>query len=129
LTTLREPAGRRSGSGEGSLRGLSRLLVPRMLAAGSLVTSATAFRVGASWLVLLVERTPILMRLAVQASVGGAETGKAQVAFRDDLIALARDSAEVSWRELRRGVDDLDAFTRPDDEPAVRPHRPYRVKP
>jgi uncharacterized protein YjiS (DUF1127 family) len=108
---------------------LSRLLVPRMLATGSFVTSATAFRVGAAWLELWLERTPILVRLAVRASLGGAQTGKAQAAFRDDLMALARDSAEVSWRELRRGVNDLDALTRPDDEPAARPHRPYRVKP
>jgi hypothetical protein len=100
-----------------------------MLATGSLVTSATAFRVGAGCLELLVERTPPLMRLAVEASLGGAGTAKAQAAFRDDLIALARDSAEVSWRELRRGVDDLDAFTRPDDQPGARPHRPWRVKP
>jgi hypothetical protein len=100
-----------------------------MLATGSLVTSATAFRVGAGCLELFVERTPPLVRHAVRASVGGADTGKAQAAFRDDLIALARDWAEVSWREMRRGVDDLDAFTRPDDEPPVRPHRPYRVKP
>jgi hypothetical protein len=100
-----------------------------MLATGSLVASATAFRVGAGCLELLVERTPLLVRLAVQASAGGAGTGKAQAAFRDDLLALARDSAEVSWRELRRGVDDLDAFTRPEEEQAERPHRPYRVKP
>jgi hypothetical protein len=53
---------------------------------------------------------------------------KAQAAFRDDLIALARDSAELSWRELRRGVDELDAFTRPHEEPGGRPQRPYRVK-
>jgi hypothetical protein len=100
-----------------------------MLATSSLVTSATAFRVGASCLELLLERTPPLVRLAAKASAGRAETGTAQAAFRDDLIALARDWAEVSWRELRRGVDDLDAFTRPDEEPAVRPHRPHRVKP
>jgi hypothetical protein len=100
-----------------------------MLATGSLVSSATAFRVGVGCLELLAQRTPLLMRLAVGASVGGAGTGKAQAAFRDDLIALARDSAEVSWRELRRGVDDFDAFTRPGEEPAARPHRPYRVKP
>jgi hypothetical protein len=99
-----------------------------MLTAGSLVTSATAFRVGASCLGLLAERTPPLVRLAVAASFGGAQTQKAQVAFRDDLLALARDSAERSWRELRRGVDDLDAFTRPGNEPGARPQRPYRVK-
>jgi hypothetical protein len=101
-----------------------------MLATGSLVTSATAFRVGASWLELVVERTPPLVTLAVRASVGGAGAGNAQAAFRDDLLALARDSAEASWRELRRGVDDLDAFTRPDEEHDERPpRRPYRVKP
>lgn len=100
-----------------------------MLATASLVTSATAFRMGASYLELLAERSPLLVRLAVRASVGGAGTGKAQAAFRDDFMALAHDTAELSWRELRRGVDDLDAFTRPDEEPAVRPHRPYRVKP
>jgi hypothetical protein len=97
-----------------------------MLATGSLVSSATAFRVGVGCLELWLERAPTLMRLAVQASAG---TGTSQAAFRDDFIALARDAAEVSWREMRRGIDDLDAFTRPDDEPGERPHRPYRVKP
>jgi hypothetical protein len=100
-----------------------------MLAAGSLVTSATAFRVGAGCLELWLERAPPLVRLAAQASLGGAQTGRAQAAFRDDFIALARDSAEVSWREMRRGVHDLDAFTRSDEGPGERPHRPYRVKP
>jgi hypothetical protein len=99
-----------------------------MLATGSLVSSATAFRVAAGQLELLLERTPLLVRQAVAASVSGAGAGKAQAAFRDDFIALARDSAEVSWRELRRGVDDLDAFSRPDEEPGARPHRPHRVK-
>jgi hypothetical protein len=100
-----------------------------MLAAGSLVTSATAFRVGAGCFELWLDRAPGLVKLAAQASLGGPGTGRAQAAFRDDFIALARDAAEVSWRELRRGVDDLDAFTRVGDEPGERPHRPYRVKP
>jgi hypothetical protein len=99
-----------------------------MLAAGSLVTSTTAFRVGAGCLELWLERAPALVRLGAQASLAGEGTGRAQAAFRDDFIALARDSAEVSWRELRRGIHDLDAFTRPDEEPGERPHRPYRVK-
>jgi hypothetical protein len=99
-----------------------------MLTAGSLVSSATAFRIGVSSLELWMQRTPPLARLAVTASLGGDRTRKAQAAFRDDLIALARDSAELSWRELRRGVDELDAFTRPRDEPGARPHRPHRVK-
>jgi hypothetical protein len=99
-----------------------------MLATGSLVSSATAVRVSVGCLGLLVQRTPPLVRNAVRASVGTGN-GRAQAEFRDDLIALARDSAEVSWRELRRGVDALDAYTRPAEEPAVARHsRPYRVK-
>lgn len=106
---------------------MSRLVVPRMLAAGSLVSTTTVIRAGISCLELWAERTPPLVGLAVNASVGGA-TQKAQAAFRDDLLALARESAERSWRELRRGVDDFDALTRPHEEKGVRPHRPYRVK-
>jgi hypothetical protein len=109
---------------------VSRLAVPRILAVGSLVTSATAFRVGVSWLELWAERTPPLLRLGVVAALGGSEGTTAESTFRDDLMALARDSAEASWIEMRRGVDDLDRLTRSDDDqPGVRPHRPYRVKP
>ena len=39
---------------------------------------------------------------------------------RDELIALARESSEIALRELRRGLEDLDTFTRPDEEPAER---------
>jgi hypothetical protein len=86
--------------------------------------------VSASCLQLLADRTPPLVTLAWRASMGGAETPTAQAAFRDELLGLARDSAEASWRELRRGVDDLDRFTRPNADPAApRPRRPYRVKP
>jgi hypothetical protein len=108
---------------------LSRLLVPRMLAAGSLVSSATAFRVGAGCVELWLDRAPTLAGLAVRASVGGDDSGRAQAAFRDDLIAFAGDLAEVSFREMRRGVEQFEAFTRKDDPPGERPHRPYRVKP
>ncbi len=106
---------------------MSRLAVPRMLVTGAFVTSATGVRVGAGCLELLAGRAPHLARRAVGASLGG-ETGMAQAEFRDDLLALARDSAEVSWRELRRGVDELDLLTRPPQE-AAPARRPYRVKP
>jgi hypothetical protein len=99
-----------------------------MLTTGSLVSSSTAFRVAVGCLELLVERAPPLVRLAATASLGGRDMRHAQAAFRDDLIALARDSAECSWRELRRGVDDFDALTRPREESSSRPHRPYRYK-
>jgi hypothetical protein len=100
-----------------------------MLAAGSLISAATAFRVGVGCLELCVERTPPLLGLAASASIGGRDPRRAQAAFRDDLIGLARDSAELSWRELRRGLDQFDVLTRPrDTPPGARPHRPYRVK-
>lgn len=69
------------------------------------------------------------MSLAVQASFG-SDSGTAEATLRDEIVALARDSAELSWREMRRGLDALDASTRPIDEPrSESPHRPYRVKP
>jgi hypothetical protein len=76
---------------------------------------------------LWAKRTPPLVGLAVNASVG-TDVGRAQSEFRDDLIALARETAELSWRELRRAVDDFDEYTRPPQEPGARPHRPARVK-
>jgi hypothetical protein len=101
-----------------------------MVAAGSLVSSATAIRVGLSWAGLWADRTPPLVRLAVLASLDGSEGNKARAEFRDDLLAVARDGAEAAWLEMRRGVDELDAFTRPRDDPppAGRPRRPQRVK-
>jgi hypothetical protein len=99
-----------------------------MLAAGSIVSSATAFRLARGCLDLWAQRTPPLVALAVSASVRGGDAGTAQAAFRDDVLALARDSAEISWRELRRGVADLDALTRPRDDSNAGPLRPHRVK-
>lgn len=106
---------------------MGRMLVPRMLTTGSLVTAATAVRVSATCLGLLAQRTPELVMLGARVSLGTGRTPAAEAAFRDELVALARDSAERSWRELRRGVDELDAFTRPAGGDG--PRRPYRVKP
>lgn len=107
---------------------MSRLVVPRTLAAGSLVTTTTVVRAALSCAELWAERTPPLVGLAVNASIRGDDMPKAQARFRDDLLSLARESAERSWRELRRGVDDLDALTRPGNSTADRPRRPHRVK-
>jgi hypothetical protein len=99
-----------------------------MLATGSWVSYATAFRIGVGCLELWTERAPALMRTALEASLDGSGTSRAQATFRDDLLGLARVSAEISWREVRRGLADFDEFTRPDG-PGERPSRPYRVKP
>jgi hypothetical protein len=100
-----------------------------MLATGSVMTTATALRVGVSALALLADRAPSLVRLAVTASAG-ADNDPAQAAFRDEILALTRDAAEVTWRELRKGIDDLDTFTRPGENHAEQAQRrPHRVKP
>jgi hypothetical protein len=100
-----------------------------MLATGSVMATATAVRVSVSCLALLADRTPPLLRLAVTASAG-ADNDRVEGAFRDELLALTRDAAEATWRELRKGVDDLDAFTRSGENHAAQgQRRPHRVKP
>jgi hypothetical protein len=99
-----------------------------MLATGSLVAAATAARVTTASAALLASRSRKLLRLAAAASAGGGGATQAQAAFRDELLGLVTDASQLSWRELRRGVDALDRMTRPDDRTEV-PARPYRVKP
>ena len=99
-----------------------------MLTTGTLVSSATALRLTRAWVELVADRTPPLARHAVNATVRGDEMPTAQAAFRDEMIALARASAEVSWRELRRGVDEYDALTRGSESTDAQPRRPHRVK-
>jgi hypothetical protein len=94
-----------------------------------MVGATTAFRVGAGCALLLRRRSGPLVSLAVKASFG-SDTGAAEATLREELVALARESAELSWRELRRGVDALDSYTRPIGPPrSDQPFRPYRVKP
>jgi hypothetical protein len=104
---------------------MNLLLVPRILATGSAVGTMTSLRIGTRCASLLARRTPALTSLGLQSTAGDAE---AQARFRDELLALARDSAETSWRQMRRGLDQLDAMTRTAEQ-LPRPSRPYRVKP
>jgi hypothetical protein len=94
-----------------------------MLVTGSAVGALTAARAGSRCLFTVATGTPPLMRTGVRALVGAAP---AQWTFRDDFIALAHDTADICWREARRGLDELDAYTRPARDEG--PERPYRVK-
>lgn len=100
-----------------------------MLATGTVVSAATSFRLGAGNARLLAGRGPKLMRLAATASAGREGAGTAQAAFRDELLGLLTEASELSWRELRRGVDELDWLTRADANGGNPRRRPYRVKP
>jgi hypothetical protein len=80
---------------------------------------------------MLARRAPSLVWLGVKTSPFAPDAAKAQATFRDEAIALARDASELVWRELRRGVDDLDALTRTDPRrhPGRSVRRYHRVKP
>jgi hypothetical protein len=71
---------------------------------------------------------PKLVKLGFESWESKANSGRAQAEFRDELIALARSSSEVALSELRRGVEDLDAFTRPKEEQTAQSKRPYKAK-
>jgi hypothetical protein len=99
-----------------------------MLATGALMGAASVVRAGVGCLGLWSQRMPALIALGEEMGDGGSARGGAAGQFRDELLALARESAEIALRELRRGVDDLDAFTRPDARAPDRTRRRYRAK-
>ena len=96
--------------------------------AGATIGAASLIRTGLGWLELWSERVPSLLQVGAEWRDEGAAARTAEGRFRDELIAIARDSSEIAARELRRGLDDLDAFTRP-EHTADKPSRPYRAKP
>jgi len=87
-------------------------------------TASTGVRIGIGWFALWSRRVPPLVPLALRTVGADAH---AEGILRDEVIAVFRDSAEICWREMRRGVDDIDNATRDRDEFGV-PRRPYRVK-
>jgi hypothetical protein len=99
-----------------------------MFVTGCTMTAATVLRTGVGCLELWSDRAPELFELSARSREGTAGAGKAQSEFRDQLIAVARESSALAVRELRRGLDDLDAFTRPEENPAGRSRRPYKAK-
>jgi hypothetical protein len=100
-----------------------------MFATGWAVGAATMIRTGLGWLALWSERVPPLVSLGEQLREGKPGTDQAVGRFRDELIAIARDSSELAARELRRGLEDLDAFTRDPESGPTDGRRQYKVKP
>jgi hypothetical protein len=91
--------------------------------------AATLFRVGVGCVGLWSEHASSLYSLGAEAREESDHSGQAWGQLRDELIAVARESSELALRELQRGLEDLDDFTRPDEEPSPLPTRPYRAKP
>jgi hypothetical protein len=100
-----------------------------MLAAGALMGTASVVRAGVGCLELWSQRMPALLALGQQMREPELERGGMAGQFRDELLEIARESSEIALRELRRGVDDLDTLTRPDQPAPERQRRPYKAKP
>jgi len=101
----------------------------RLFTTGLAMGAASIFRAGSGCVALWTERASSLARLGAEAREQGEDSGPAWAQLRDELIAVARESSELAVRELQRGLEDLDDFTRPEEEPSPDPTRPYRAKP
>ena len=85
-----------------------------MLVTSAAVGAAGSVRAGAAVSELAVRRTPTLVVLGVRATVGtGAEAARAQAVFRDELLSLLDDAAEIAWLRARVARDQLGLRTGP----------------
>lgn len=108
--------------------GVSESDPEQLLRTGLMMGAATLFRAYTGCMELWSERAPALTKLAEEARGGNGGEGRASAQLRDELLAIARECSELTVRELQRGLEDLDDFTRPDEEPSEQPTRPYRAK-
>jgi hypothetical protein len=91
-----------------------------MLVTSAFVTASGSVRAGTALAELAVRRTPTLVALGTWATAGtGAGADRAQAAFRDELLTLCDDAAEVAWHQLRRARDELGVRTGPPAIPAT----------
>jgi hypothetical protein len=105
------------------------LLLPRLLATGSLVLVTATFRTCMQSLRLCGERSVPLIRLTADYMSGSASAPTSRQILRDEVLGLVRELAGVSWRESRRAIDELDLRTRSGSTTSEQLTRPYRVKP
>jgi polyhydroxyalkanoate synthesis regulator phasin len=82
-----------------------------MLAVGSLMSAATAFRVGVGYVILWSAEAPRLLDLWLKAGEATAEADEAGRTLRDELLRAARYATNSVNNELLRGIDDVDRFT------------------
>ena len=85
----------------------------RTLAVGSVMSAATAYRVGVSYAKLWSEQGPRLLDLWLKAGEGTPAASKAETMLRDELFKTARHAAKRVNAEVVGGIDDVDRFTKP----------------
>jgi hypothetical protein len=88
--------------------------VLNMLVTSTTVGTVASLRTGAGLAGLAVRRTPVLVALGARATVGtGAGAARAQAEFRDEMLGLLDDAAEIAWLQARRARDQLGLRTSP----------------
>lgn len=105
------------------------LFLPRLLVTGSIVLATATVRTCSQSLKLCAEHSGSLVRLTAGYTSGSSSAPKSRQMFRDELLGLMRELADVSWHESRRAIDALDLGTRSGCTTPDQPARPYRVKP
>jgi hypothetical protein len=106
-----------------------RLLLPRLLATGSILLATATLRTCSRSLKLCAEHSTSLVRLTADFASGSPSAPKSRQMFRDELLGLMRELADVSWHESRRAIDALDLRTHSGCTTSDQPARPHRVKP
>jgi hypothetical protein len=106
------------------------VVLSRILTSGTSAAVTAGWRAGTGGLQLCLCRSPTLVKLAVESGTSADRAAVAASGLRDEMLGLVRELADLSWRETRRALDDLDAQTRVED-PVVplRARRVGRVKP
>jgi hypothetical protein len=89
--------------------------VVRTLFASALVGAAGSARAGVGVARLTLTRTPSLLTLSARAVAPGSGGARADAEFRDELLTLLDDVAEVAWRQARRARLELGDRTSPSD--------------
>lgn len=88
--------------------------VARTLVTSTLVGAAGSARAGIGVAELTLRRTPSLVALSARATIArGRDAATAEAVFRDELLTLLDDVAEVAWRQTRRSRLELAERTGP----------------
>jgi len=99
--------------------------VARTLFTSALVGAGGSTRAGVGVARLALRRTPSLVALSARAVAPGPAGARAEAEFRDELLTLLDEVAEVAWRQARRARLELGDRTSPNGGV---PRRRHRVK-